>query len=479
MNHPIIASPYQNGYQISSNLRVENGRLYFDNIELAHLITGTLPGQSAPLGSPLEVVYLPKIRQQIARMNGWFAESAKATNYPGRHHYAYASKANSAEEVTRTAVSAGAHYETSSAADVLIVQNGLHQGWLPRDRMVINNGFKPPSSDYMRLIIQLRASGFENVIPVIEDLDEIQPLVESGYAFKVGLRLKIDKYARDKTGIATANNRFGMDIPTLHEAARRIAEASNLNLVMLHAMNGDVLHDPPGWLMSFETCLQIYADLACQYPSMKLFNWGGGFPALMYGSNQPFNYLELITQMHHIARKVSAAEGVQPPDLVGEYGRYTTADHGFHLFKVVKAKDNDSALPWYIIDGTIMSSFPDAWALGLEFLVLPLTNLDSPFQQVKLGGLTCDTDDVYPTRPEHRPLYLPVNTDELYIGFFGIGSYQEQLGGVRGVKHCLLPEANEVLIDQDADGSCQYRVLPRQSYGEILHLLGYQPLTTS
>jgi arginine decarboxylase len=158
---------------------------------------------------------------------------------------------------------------------------------------------------------------------------------------------------------------------------------------------------------------------------------------------------------------------------VGEFGRYTTAEHGFHLFRVLKVKENGSHSPWYIIDGSIMSSFPDAWALGLEFLVLPLNNLDSPFREVRLGGLTCDSDDIYPTRPHHQKLYLPTNTDNLYIGFFGVGCYQEILGGIGGAKHCLLPEANELVIASSADGNLTYEVLPGQTCPDIVKLLGY------
>ena len=95
-----------------------------------------------------------------------------------------------------------------------------------------------------------------------------------------------------------------------------------------------------------------------------------------------------------------------------------------------------------------MSSFPDSWALGEHFVVLPLNHLDKPFQRVQLGGITCDSDDVYPPKSSDSPLYLPVETRDLYIGFFSIGAYQEMLGGVRGSKHCVLPEANELIVDR-------------------------------
>jgi arginine decarboxylase len=457
----------------SSDLSVHDGRLHFDGLDLLELVQGTLPGQAEPLGTPLEVVYLPKITSQIAQMRGWFAAAAEALDYPAPFEYAYASKANSAQEVTRTALAAGAHYETSSAADVDIVRRALEKGWMPPDRLSINNGFKYPGSAYMQKLLELRAAGFEGLTPVIEDIDEIAPFAESGLPFNLGLRLKIDKHAQTRAEIAASDVRFGLDIEGLHRAAALIDAAPNLTLVMFHAMQSVDTGHPHTYLDGLRASLEIYAELVRQHPSLHMYNWGGGFPASFYELHD-FDYPGFVADVTRTAQEVSAAADIPAPTLVGEFGRYTTAQHGFHLFQVIKAKDNDSATPWYLIDGSVMSSFPDAWALGIEFMVLPLNHLDKPFQHVRLGGLTCDTDDVFPTRPDHHRLYLPENTEDLVIGVFGIGSYQEMLGGVRGVKHCLLPEATELVIERGPDGGLTYDVLPDQSYGEILTLLGYQ-----
>jgi arginine decarboxylase len=126
-----------------------------------------------------------------------------------------------------------------------------------------------------------------------------------------------------------------------------------------------------------------------------------------------------------------------------------------------------------LIDGSIMSSFPDSWALGEHFIVLPLNHLDKPFRQVQLGGMTCDSDDVYPPKPSKSPLYLPVESDDLYVGFFSIGAYQEMLGGVRGSKHCVLPEAYELIIDRQEDGAYMFELIKGQTPADVLRNLGY------
>ena len=105
--------------------------------------------------------------------------------------------------------------------------------------------------------------------------------------------------------------------------------------------------------------------------------------------------------------------------------------------------------------------------------MLPLNHLDKPFRRVQLGGITCDSDDVYPPKSSRSPLYLPVETRELYIGFFSIGAYQEMLGGVRGSKHCVLPEAYELIVDRNHRGDYCFQIIPGQTSSDVLRNLGY------
>jgi len=70
---------------------------------------------------------------------------------------------------------------------------------------------------------------------------------------------------------------------------------------------------------------------------------------------------------------------------------------------------------------------------------------------------------------------LPAETDDLYIGFFSIGAYQEMLGGVRGSKHCVLPEAYELVVDEGENGRFRFELLRGQTPEEVLTNLGYGP----
>ena len=459
-------------HQFNHYLYIHNGHLHLDGFDLAQIFLNEAPqGFEKTMPSPLEIVYLPLIRRQIHKMNRVFAEVSAELNYPGSFHYTYASKANAAEEVIRTTLGAGAHHEMSSTVDVDIAKIMIQRGLLTPDRMIVCNGFKGPGSSYAANILQLRLL-HENLIPVIEDLSEIAPFLSSGQTFNVGLRQK--SYGPNATldEMENANSRFGMNSDGMWKAADYIAAAPNLTLTMYHYMVGSQLTDIPAFISWLKPGIELFARMRQRYPSLSIFNFGGGMPVAMTLDFE-FDYHEFARQLLTALQEACRRYSVPVPDVMGEFGRYTTSEHGAHLFKIILAKDNGSQLPWYIIDGSIMSSFPDSWALSEHFIVLPLNHLDKPFQQVQLGGITCDSDDVYPPKGSQTPLYLPVETEELYIGFFSVGAYQEMLGGVKGSKHCVLPEAYELVIDREEDGRFQFQILRGQYPDDVLRNLGY------
>lgn len=474
--HPVIGweqeTAVPHDQQFNSYLHAHNGHLHMEGLDLAQFFLPEAPqGFDQVLPSPLEIVYLPLIRRQIHKMNQIFAEVIAELGYDGRFHYTYASKANAAEEVIRTTLSTGANHEMSSTVDVDIARMMIKRGLLTPDRLIVCNGFKGPNSQYAANLLQLRLM-HENLIPVIEDLGEIALFLSSGTPFDVGLRQKSYGHNETLAEIDRANSRFGLNTDDMWKAAAYIAAAPNLTLKMYHYMVGSQLTNIPDFISSLKPGIELFARLRQRYPSLSIFNFGGGMPVAMT-LDFDFDYHEFVRQLLTALQEACQRYNVPVPDVMGEFGRYTTSEHGAHLFKIITVKENGSKLPWYIIDGSIMSSFPDSWALAEHFIVLPLNHLDKPFQQVQLGGLTCDSDDVYPPKPSHSPLYLPVETDELYIGFFSIGAYQEMLGGVKGSKHCVLPEAYELVIDQDGDGRFQFQIMRGQTADDVLRNLGY------
>ncbi len=477
MTHPVVGweaeTPPPDLHNFNDSLHARQGRLYLEDLDLAQLILGggVDQGLRQTLSSPLEIVYLPKIRQKIAQMQQVFTETIAETGYAGRFHYAYTSKANVAEEVVRTAVSTGVAYEITSGIDTNIVRLLMHNGALRTEQRVICNGFKPTGSVYSAEIIALqRERG--NMLPVLEDIEELPPLAASGLAFEVGLRQKAYGHGHTAEEMEAANSRFGLQTEAMWKAAEAIAATPNLQLKLYHGMVGSQITDEQDFVDRLTPPMHVYAQLRQRYPSLSIFDFGGGMPAPMT-LDFKFDYHLFIRRLLTTLQQVCAQYNVPVPDVLGEFGRYSVTEHGAHIFKVAVTKDNGSKYPWYILNGSIMSSMPDTWALSEHFIVLPINHLDQPFQRVQLGGITCDSDDVYPPKSSESPLYLPVDTNDLYVGFFSIGAYQEMLGGAGGSKHCLLPEANELIVDRDPTGRYQFRVVTGQNADRVLKNLGY------
>lgn len=480
---PIIGwqrtDPPPDGHRFAPHLRQVGGRLQWEGLDLASLyesgpvkaLDGAVEG---PLPSPLEIAYLPRITERIHTLQRHFDDARAEAGYRGDFLYCYASKANTAEEIVRTTLRAGAHHEMSSHVDVEIARLMVERGHLPRGRWILANGFKPAGSSYSEALLDFARTG-AHVLPVFDDLNELEPFLSAGLPVSVGLRQKT--YGQHKQdGVEPLDSRFGLDSADLEEAAREIAWSPHLTLRMHHAMLGSQITDPGDYARGLEPGLEQWAWLRREHQQLDLFDFGGGIPARMT--------LDFVEPHAEIARavvgkalEVARRHGVPEPHLVGEMGRYTTAEHAAHLFEVLEIKDNGSPLPWALIDGSIMTSFPDIWAIGEHFTVLPLNHLDREFVRVRLGGITCDSDDVYPQRHSTAELYLPaVDAGEtLRLGFFFVGAYQEMLGGVRGSKHCVLPEACELLIEEDEGGTLHSRLIQGHRTVDVLANLGYVP----
>ncbi len=471
-------APVPDGYRFNHFLEAASGRLFAHGLELAAFFeSGQAPASglpSTPMPSPLEIAFLPNIRAQVAAMDRCFRHAIDELGYPAPFHFAFASKANTAEEIVRSTLAAGAHHEMSSDVDVEIARRTIRAGLLPPDRFVLANGFKGPGSAYARNLVALR-SEYRRLIPILEDTAELDTFTGGAAEFEFGIRLR---RPQDEDGVADRDSRFGVDAAEAQRLAARIDRTPGSRFVLLHAMFGSAGYSEQEFVEALEPGLDLYARLGRSHPHLRFFDFGGGVPGRTT-LDHDFDYDLFARRSLETATALCAAHGTKPPALIGEFGRYTVSEHAAHLFRVIAVKANGAELPWYLVDGSIMTSFPDTWALGEHFICLPLNHLDRPFRRVRLGGITCDRDDVYPPRGSAVPLFLPdltaaeLRETPLHLGFFSVGAYQEMLGGVRGSKHCVLPEATEILIDTGDDGGFICDILPGHTTEDVLHNLGY------
>jgi len=466
----------QNRYGIESEgvltdfLSRRDGRLLLaDRIDLSAMVER--------YGAPLEIAYCPLITKQVSQMIDWAAAARAQADYEGAFLYAYATKANFAEEVVRTALAAGANYETSATADVLIAHHLWRQGTLTDDRYLFCNGSKEDS--YIDAIVALREAGYERIVPILDDMNELERLLERCKApLLLGVR---ERHFADVVDPAhPGGERFGLTQAEIGEVARRLSGTSH-RLVVYHAMVGSQIEDMDGWMARLERSAAAYGRLRRSVPTLRAFNFGGGMPTSAYALDFAFDYATFLRCLMETVGAVCTAYDVPHPDLIGEFGRYTAASHNVYILEVgsVKQGQADRAEPWYLINGSMMVSLPDTLIVeDQQFIVLPLDRWDAPAHGVRLGGRrTCDSDDMFP-RPSQPALILPdVRTEDLemrplYVAIFGVGAYQQMISGRGGAHHCLNPEMRRIIVEQDGDALVVREIAP-QGLGTIMSMLGY------
>lgn len=454
--------------RLNEFIRLRDGKLVFaDQIDLLETVR--------QYGSPLEISYCPQITHRVQAMQDIFARAIAQTGYQGQAHYAYATKANFAEEVVRTAIRAGAHYETSSAFDVRIAQRLWQDGILPSDHFIFCNGSKEKA--YIDAIIGLRRAGFDKVVPIIDDLDEFEQLLTCPEPLLLGVRERKDEGDLEE-GATYGYDRFGLLPEEMEELAKRLAGTKH-KLILYHAMVGSQLEDSHFFSKEIIESLQGYAQLLPFAPDLAYFNFGGGMPTSAYSLDFSFDYAGFVEYLLGLIKAWCDERQIVHPHVVGEYGRYTCADHGVHIFEVGRIKRGHQGAPtWYLLNGSLMVALPDILIVEeQQFIVLALNQHERETIPVILGGRrTCDSDDFYP-RDQHKPLELPdirqhSDGEGLYLAFFGTGAYQSMLSGEGGAHHCLAPEAPKLIIEEQ-DGRLQTRVIGEQSWESVLSDLGY------
>src|SRR4249919_3805294 len=165
-------------------LEVEDGYLKFNGLDLKALI--------AKYGTPLKISYLPKIGMQIKKAKTMFANAFKKHKYEGKYFYCYCTKSSHFSFIVEEALKNDIHLETSYAYDIEIINKLYQRRKINKDIFIICNGFK--QKGYTSRIAKLTNTGFKNVIPILDNKEELLAYKRSvKYPFKLGIRIAAEE----------------------------------------------------------------------------------------------------------------------------------------------------------------------------------------------------------------------------------------------------------------------------------------------
>ncbi len=440
----------------------KNGGLYFNGIGLLDLVQRH--------GTPLKVSYLPIISDKIKLCRKLFNDAIKKNNYSGQYTYCYCTKSSHYKPVLDEVLTNQVQLETSSAFDMALVAELHKTKKISKETLIIANGFKRQL--YLEKLVESIKSGL-NCIPILDNRNELDYYdTHLSEPFNVGIRVATE----EEPGFSFYTSRLGINPKSIKEFVQtKIASNPKTNLKVLHSFINQGISDRPYYWNELAKVVRLYCELRKICPELDSLDIGGGFP-IKTDLNFDFDYSSIINEIISFIKDICLETNTQHPNIITEFGSFTVGESSCVLYSILDEKAQNDREDWYMIDGSFITQLPDTWALNQKFILLPVNHWDQPYKRVHLGGLTCDSQDYYNTERHNAEIVLPKPPlkEGLVIGFFHTGAYQEALGGVGGIQHCLVPYPKHVFIQKEKDDTVTEHIHnEEQSENEVLKILGY------
>lgn len=402
-----------------------------------------------------------------------FARAMNTSGYSGKYNFCYCTKSNHFRYVLEEVLELGADLEISSSYDIDLIRSLYKKKKLTKDITIVCNGFKP--ENYLSKISALINDGFHNVIPVCDNLHEIDYYDQHTKGeVQLGIRIATEEEPNFEFYTSRLGIRHSQIVQFYQE---KIAINPRFKLKMLHFFVDKGIKDSLYYWGELKKAIRLYCELKPHAPDLTAINIGGGMP-IRNSLGFEFDYKYMVKEIVRMIQDACEEAAIPEPDIYTEFGKYTVGESGATIFSVIAQKQQNDSEMWYMIDNSLMTTLPDTWGIGERFILLPINKWYNDYRRVNIGGLTCDNSDYYNSEVHESQVYLPTinpNDDEpLYLGFFHTGAYQDAISGYGGIKHCLIPSPQLILIDKDEQGNLVDWVHSEQQSPEsMLKLLGY------
>ncbi len=302
-----------------SDFELKNGYVQYNGLDVKALID--------KYGTPLKLSYLPKIGMQIQKAKTMFENAFKRHKYEGSYNYCYCTKSSHFSFVVEEALKHNIHLETSYAYDIEIIKKLYEKKKISKDMYIICNGYK--QKGYIRRIAQLLNSGFNNVIPVLDNKAELKEYAKSvKVPFKLGIRVA----AEEEPTFPFYTSRLGIRSRDILEFYVDMIEGyeNKFQLKMLHIFLNKGIKDDIYYWSELNKIIKLYWQLKKICPELYSINIGGGFP-IKHSLGFDYDYQFMINEIVRNIKVACKKANVPMPNIFTEFGSYTVGESMAHI----------------------------------------------------------------------------------------------------------------------------------------------------
>lgn len=288
------------------------------------------------LSLPMILRFPQIIECQLERMHSAFREAIWEYNFKGKHQGVFPFKVNQRREFIDQITQCGSNLnyglEVGSKTELIAALSYS----LPKDALLIVNGFKDP--EFIEMAFIAKQMG-KRVVVVLEGPDELEMILSSAKNSQVipeiGLRVRLASKGSGKWEKSSGDSsKFGLTASELIHALNMLKE-NNLseNLQMLHFHIGSQITEIKRFKNAIKEASRLYAKVCKMEFAPEFLNIGGGVGVDYDGSKTSFqssaNYSlqEFANDAVYVLGEVCNNEKVPHPTIITESGRVIAAYH--------------------------------------------------------------------------------------------------------------------------------------------------------
>lgn len=335
-------------------------------------------------GTPIYLYDETTIRNRMRE----FITSVRET-YP-RSKVLYAGKAFLIKKMAKIAAEEGLGLDVVSGGEIFIAKDS----GFPMENTYFHGNNK--TLEELRFALD---AGVGNI--VVDNLSELKLLASLVKRRPVNILFRltpgVDPHTHSYISTGKIDSKFGFQLYSrdLEEAVELVKTVTFLHFTGLHCHIGSQIFDTA----FFRMASQIMAEQVVIFTKkwdlpVKELDMGGGLGIAYKPDDNPPTPKEMAVAIADPVGEVCNREGIEPPTLILEPGRYIVGNAGVTLYTVGTIKEIPGVRKYVSVDGG-MADNPRPMLYQAEYTAFLANKMDkSPKETVTIAGRFCESGDI-------------------------------------------------------------------------------------